>query len=237
MKKLLTMGCIFFFLFCAPRKTTVKTEGLEEVVVFGEETTNVSEEPVLPSPGEVSTAVLPTEEVAPPAAVTPPPAEEVIAPPITETAITLPPVPEVTLPPVPEVVALPPVVEEIVSAPPSVPVLPTEEVSLAAPIIPPAIPPAVKAPATPPPTLGAAPNQIYGFRVQIFASSTEKNASRVADDARTSFSGKVYIEHVAPYYKVRVGDCLTAEEAQVLKNKALNLGYKGTFVVETMISP
>lgn len=208
--KIIVMGCILFFLFCAPKKTVVKTEGLEEVIVFGEEEKNVSEEPVYPAPTTPPAEVTPT---------TPPPAEEIpVLPPVTEEAPVIPP---------------PPVVEEA-------PVLPPiEEVSVAPPPIPPA--PTVPSAPTPPPAPtvapSASPGNIYGFRVQIFASSTQKNASRVADDARSAFGGKVYIEYVPPYYKVRVGDCLTKEEAETLKNRALSLGYRGAFVVETMISP
>jgi len=47
----------------------------------------------------------------------------------------------------------------------------------------------------------------------------------------------VYIQHIPPYYKVRVGDFLTKEEAKVVKQQAMQMGYRGAFIVETMISP
>lgn len=189
MKKLLLIGCTIVFMCCAPKKTTVETEGVEEVIVFGEEEAMVSEEPVLPEPEEE--------------AVMPPPVEEgVIAPPIIE-----------------EEVAAPPIEEKIAVIPP-----PAEE----EPVM---ISPPVEERAVP------APAQILGFRVQIFASSTEKNASRVADDARMALDEDVYVEHIVPYYKVRVGDCLIREDAELLKNKALRHGYIGAFIVETMIKP
>jgi len=225
MKKLFTLVCVILLVSCVAKKPIVKTEGLEEVVVFGEDTSNVSEEAVLPTPTEPTVATLPLEEIAPPVSgeVTLPPApveEVVVPPPVIE--YTPPPVTEV-MPPVEEVIPPPPVV---VYAPP------LEEVSLATPPVPPVLeeggPMVTLTP--PPPTPATAPSQ-------IFASSTEKNANRVADDARSPFGGKVYIEHVAPYYKVRVGDCLTSEEAQAIKSKAVNLGFKGAFVVETMINP
>ncbi len=206
MKKLLILGTIILFVFCAPKKTTVKTEGLEEVVVFGEEDKNISEEPVYPTP-------------------TPAPTTETPAP----------------APETPEISALPPALEE--------PVAPMEEVTIAPPApltVPPspmeevtAVPPTLTPPPTYTPTSSpsVAPASVYGFRVQIFASSTQKGASKVADDARSLFGGKVYIEHTPPYYKVRVGDCLTKEEAEVLKNLAISKGFRGAFVVETMINP
>ncbi|MEO0190886.1 MAG: SPOR domain-containing protein [candidate division WOR-3 bacterium] len=201
MKKLLIMGVIILFVFCAPKKTTVKTEGLEEVVVFGEEGKNISEEPVYPTPA---------------------PAPEISAPP-TE-APALPPAIEEAPAPMEEVTVAPP-------APAPLAPLPMEEVT-AVPLTP------TPAPTyTPAPTPSAAPASVYGFRVQIFASSTQKGASKVAEDARSIFGGKVYIEHTPPYYKVRVGDCLTKEEAESLKNLAISKGYRGAFVVETMINP
>lgn len=177
MKRISLLGCILIFVVCAPKKTVIETEGLEEVVVFEEEPAPVvSEEPVLP-----------VEE-------------------------------EPLLPPPPVVVAEEPTTqEEVVIIPP-----PVEERSVPAPI---AEPPVM------------APQKVYGFRVQIFASSTEENASHVAADAREVFNERVYVEYVAPYYKVRVGDYLTSEEVEPLKNKALSLGYRGAFIVETMVSP
>jgi len=187
MKKVLLLGCILLFVVCAPKKTTVETEGLEEVVVFGEE------EPITTS----TEPVLPVEEPLLP----PPPVEEEPMAPAEEEVVLIP----------------PPVAEE--------PILP--ERSTPQPYVPPA------EPVVP----SSAPQTVLGFRVQIFASNTEENASRVATDARGVFADQVYIEYVAPYYKVRVGDYLTREEIEPLKNKALNLGYRGAFIVETMVAP
>lgn len=220
MRKWMILGVIILFLFCAPKKTTVKTEGLEEVVVFGEEEKNVSEEPVYPTPAPTSIEPLPeTPEVS----ALPSPVEETVTPlPIEEVSKVTPPVEEVVAPAPTEIPALPPI-EEVSVAPATTP-LPIEEVST-----PPPLPPV--------PVTTTAPATVYGFRVQIFASSTQKGASKVADDARGIFGGKVYIEHTPPYYKVRVGDCLTKEDAEALKNLAINKGFRGAFVVETMITP
>jgi len=205
MKKLLILGCAFFFVFCMTKKPTVKTEGLEEVVVFGEDTIQA-----------------PTRE-----SMVPPPT-------VSEEVITPPPVAEtVTLPPVEEVASAPPVVQPAVSEESAMPATPPAEVAVT-----PASVPSPAAAMVPTPSAPALPQgSIYGFRVQIFASSTEKNAMKIIDDARVTFGGKIYIEHLAPYYKVRVGDCLTKEDAQVLKDKAVGQGYRGAFIVETMINP
>lgn len=189
MRKSLLIGCALLFIFCAPKKTVIETEGLEEVVVFEEEPTPVvSEEPILPVEEE---PLLP-----------PPPVDVEEEPGMAEEEIVLiPPPPTVKEPTIPET----PVAESYEPPQPESPVM--------------------------------APQKVYGFRVQIFASSTEENAGRVASDAREVFDDRVYVEYIAPYYKVRVGDYLTHEEVEPLKDKALSLGYRGAFIVETMVSP
>jgi hypothetical protein len=188
MRKAALVGCVLLFLFCAPKKTVVETEGLEEVVVFGEEPApEVSEEPVMPVEEEP---------------LMPPPAVDI---------------PQEPSEPQEEIVLIPPPIEKE-------PVLP--EPPAAEPYVPPQ-----------PETPVMAPQKVYGFRVQIFASSTRDGAERVAGDARAVFSEPVYVEYIAPYYKVRVGDLLTAEDVEQLKDRALSMGYRGAFIVETMVTP
>ncbi len=204
--------CVLLLVMCGKKQTTVQTEGLEEVIVFGEEE-NVSSEPVLPSTPEEE-IVMPVEEPVLP----PPVEEEIVSPPVEEEPVM----------PTEEIAIAPPVEEE-----PLLPVLPVEETPapvVAEPYTPPVRP-------SPPVAPSRAPASVLGFRVQIFASSTQNNADRVAADARSGFGGRVYVDYIAPYYKVRVGDCLTREDAEIMKNKARTLGYRGAFIIETMISP
>ena len=212
MKKIALLMCVFLLVMCGKKQTTVQTEGLEEVIVFGEEE-NISTEPVLPPTPEEET-VMPVEEP-----VLPPPVEE---------EIVSPPVEEEPLMPTEEIAVAPPVEEE-----PLLPVLPVEETPV--PVMEEPYTPTVTP--SPPVTPSRAPASVLGFRVQIFASSTQNNADRVAADARSGFDGRVYVDYIAPYYKVRVGDCLTREDAEIMKNKARTLGYRGAFIIETMISP
>ncbi len=205
MKKIVLIGFILLFMFCAKKQTTVETEGLEEVIVFGEEEATISEEPVYPAAEEP---------------VMPPPEEEVVAPPPVEPVAEEQPIIEPIVPEE-EVAVMPPPIEEEPAMP-----------------LPPPPPVAMEEAYTPTETPAAAPGQVYGFRIQIFASSTTENANRVAEDARAVFGNQsVYVDHVVPYYKVRVGDCLTREEAERIRHQALNLGYVGAFIVETMITP
>ncbi|MEW6684950.1 MAG: SPOR domain-containing protein [Candidatus Edwardsbacteria bacterium] len=77
--------------------------------------------------------------------------------------------------------------------------------------------------------------EIIGFRVQIFASSTMERAEQIAKEAGQRLGEKVYVEPTSPFFKVRVGNCLTKEEAEALRNKVRAIGYDQAFVVETVI--
>lgn len=79
---------------------------------------------------------------------------------------------------------------------------------------------------------------VYGYRVQILAASIKENAERFAAEAQARFPDqRVYVEFIPPYYKVRIGDFLTREEAEAFKAKARSLGYFDAFIVETQINP
>lgn len=83
----------------------------------------------------------------------------------------------------------------------------------------------------------AVPKTVPGFRVQVFASTSQVNAERVLEEARITLGEKTYLEFIAPLYKVRVGNCLTQQEALSLKDRAVEKGYQAAFVVETDIEP
>jgi len=75
----------------------------------------------------------------------------------------------------------------------------------------------------------------YGYRVQIFATSNEIQASRRAEEIRQLFNEKVYVEYEGLLYKVRAGNCVSRDEASALQKKAVRLGCEGAFVIQTQI--
>lgn len=85
------------------------------------------------------------------------------------------------------------------------------------------------------------PAETVGYRVQIGAFRFETGewggAQQRASEARMRFTESVYVEFEAGLYKVRVGDCVTRNDAEMLKSKALQLGYTDAFIVETTIAP
>lgn len=79
--------------------------------------------------------------------------------------------------------------------------------------------------------------ETLGFRVQIYAFSSRPGADAAAEKARLRFPERVYVDYITPYYKVRVGDCVTRAEAEMLKARARQFGYTDAFIVETMVTP
>ena len=75
------------------------------------------------------------------------------------------------------------------------------------------------------------------YRVQFFATKYPDEASRVAESAANELSEKSHIDYKTPYYWVRLGNCETKEEAEVLLEKIKKLGYKESWVVEVEIKP
>jgi hypothetical protein len=70
------------------------------------------------------------------------------------------------------------------------------------------------------------------YRVQFFATQYPDEAAKVSDLVKNQLSENTYIDYKTPYYWVRVGDCVTKEEAEVLLDKVRNLGYPQSWVVE-----
>jgi hypothetical protein len=71
--------------------------------------------------------------------------------------------------------------------------------------------------------------------VQIFATTSPENALIIADQARQKGLAPVYVEQGGPFQKVRIGDCLTLSEAELLLGRVVGIGYRDAMVVETAV--
>ncbi|NLI97226.1 SPOR domain-containing protein [bacterium] len=85
-------------------------------------------------------------------------------------------------------------------------------------------------------TITPSGNKVPGYRVQLFASSTNDGAEKIASEARFKFTEQVYVEYDPPYYKVRVGDYKNRSDAEILREKAKNLGYLDAWIVQTEVN-
>ena len=80
--------------------------------------------------------------------------------------------------------------------------------------------------------------ELEGFRIQICAVSDEAKAMQVQRDVIIKFINEdVCMDYNAPYYKVRIGNCLTRYEAEQLQQLAIQKGFADAWVVRTKVKP
>ena len=80
--------------------------------------------------------------------------------------------------------------------------------------------------------------EITGYRVQILATKNIETASLFEQEASERFKNfdqKTYLIFEAPLYKIRVGDCKERQQAEELRDKAMQYGYRESFIVKTKI--
>jgi len=78
---------------------------------------------------------------------------------------------------------------------------------------------------------------VLGYRVQIISTPFEEVAREVRNEALLKFEEPVYMVFDAPYYKVRIGDCVSRFDAEELQQKAIEKGFAQAWVVRTMVTP
>jgi len=78
--------------------------------------------------------------------------------------------------------------------------------------------------------------QQRGYRVQVVTTEDPAEADRIIADIETKLEHPVYKVYEPPYYKVRVGNCTTHEEASELLDEIRKAGFD-TFIVRDMINP
>ncbi len=77
---------------------------------------------------------------------------------------------------------------------------------------------------------------VQGYRVQLLISRDEELATEAKKRAIFQFPEvDVYLVFETPYYKIRIGDCLTEKEAEQLTNEAIRKGYDDAWRVRTKV--
>lgn len=82
---------------------------------------------------------------------------------------------------------------------------------------------------------GSGLEEVLGYRVQIFVSDQEFDARTMEEKALIEFDEPVYLIFDSPNYKVRVGDFRSRAEANTLRQKAVKMGYKDAWVVQSKV--
>lgn len=75
-----------------------------------------------------------------------------------------------------------------------------------------------------------------GFRVQILATRYFEYADSLAISISSKINDSVYVEFETPNYKVRVGDFINRDSAELLQKELLKMGYKTAWILRTRIT-
>ncbi len=77
-------------------------------------------------------------------------------------------------------------------------------------------------------------NATSGFRIQIFSSSARGSAENAQMQARIQLArDDVFIDFEPPYFKVRVGNFQTRNDAEILLEEVTKKGYETAFIIQT----
>lgn len=75
------------------------------------------------------------------------------------------------------------------------------------------------------------PKVVAKYRVQIAACLEKTGAEYVTRKVKRQTGENAYVDYIPPYYKVRVGDCVSQYEAVSLRNTLRRLGYPDAWIV------
>lgn len=75
-----------------------------------------------------------------------------------------------------------------------------------------------------------------GYRVQILATRYFEYADSLAISISSKINDSVYVEFETPNYKVRVGDFIYRDSAELLQKELLKMGYKTAWILRTRIT-
>ena len=74
-----------------------------------------------------------------------------------------------------------------------------------------------------------------GFRLQVFESSSVEEANRILRKFDRALPDSLYLVFEAPLYKIRYGNFVTKNQANVTKETLTKKGYKNIWIVRSRI--
>lgn len=76
---------------------------------------------------------------------------------------------------------------------------------------------------------------VSGYRVQIASSLNKKDLDRLVERVEREFQVKSHIENYSGRWSLRVGDCQNRQEAENLRQQAVNFGFKYAWIVQANV--
>lgn len=77
----------------------------------------------------------------------------------------------------------------------------------------------------------------FVFRVQLASTKDMEQARTIEEHALQSFEEEVIVQFDSPFYKIRVGKMNNREDAQELQRRAIETGYRRSWVIRTVNVP
>ena len=75
-----------------------------------------------------------------------------------------------------------------------------------------------------------------GYRVQVLATRYFERAESLAVIMKNTVSDSVYVDFEAPNYKVRIGDFIDRDSAELLQQDLVQMGYNSAWILRTRIN-
>ena len=75
-----------------------------------------------------------------------------------------------------------------------------------------------------------------GYRVQVLATRYFERADSLAVIMKNTISDSVYVDYEAPNYKVRIGDFIDRDSAELLQQDLVQMGYNSAWILRTRIN-
>ena len=74
-----------------------------------------------------------------------------------------------------------------------------------------------------------------GFRIQVYETSSSETVKNVLNKFKKSITDSLYVIFEAPLYKIHYGNFSKRHEAEVIKQKLKQKGYKNVWIVKSRI--
>ncbi len=77
--------------------------------------------------------------------------------------------------------------------------------------------------------------ELDGYRLQVFATRYSQSADSLKTILESQTDKKIYIVFDAPVYKVRIGNFVSRNEAEIFQNEIKKRGYTSAWIVRSKV--
>ena len=78
-------------------------------------------------------------------------------------------------------------------------------------------------------------NLVKGYRIQVMISENQEDLILEKEKLESVIKEKIYIQFELPNYKLRIGNFSTRKKAELYRTKIVQLGYRSSWIIPTLI--